>query len=197
MWIGLVFALLAGAAFEATGALAGPMLIAHGQTPEQNGYFFFLPVILCVVTGSLAGGWFADRLGHRLTAAGGIVWFVAPIAVLAGMLQTGAAEVSPAFGMSATAIQAALLVMYFGVGLFTAAQYALLMDLTRREVAATQFSTFMGATNGCEAWAAMVAGQIVSNFGYSAALLATCGVSLLAMPLLALARNSGAIRPTS
>jgi hypothetical protein len=38
------------------------------------------------------------------------------------------------------------------IGLFTAASYALFMDLTDPKLGGTQFSAFMAATNGCESW---------------------------------------------
>src|SRR5690606_25676384 len=38
-WLGLGFALVAGAGFEATGALAGPLLIDRGVATETTGWF--------------------------------------------------------------------------------------------------------------------------------------------------------------
>src|SRR5690606_41764562 len=71
-----------------------------------------------------------------------------------------------------------------GIGIFTAASYALRMDLTRPSIAATQFSAFMGATTGCESWSSYAIGRIVASGGYPTGLLTMCGVSLAALPLL-------------
>ena len=51
-------------------------------------------------------------------------------------------------------------------------------------IAATQFSAYMGMTNGCESWSTFAAGQIIADSGYSLAFLVMCGVSLAALPLL-------------
>jgi dipeptide/tripeptide permease len=73
--------------------------------------------------------------------------------------------------------------IYFAIGLFTAASYAWLMDGTDPKLAATQFSAYMGATNGCEIWAVLVVGRLVPWTGYAVAFAAMAVVSLLAIPL--------------
>ena len=74
--------------------------------------------------------------------------------------------------------------MYFFIGLFTAASYALFMDLTDARLGGTQFSTFMAATNGCESGSAWAGGRIVGVANYATAFLALSAVSLLSLPLL-------------
>lgn len=71
--------------------------------------------------------------------------------------------------------------MYFFAGRFTAASYALFMDVTNPKLGATQFSTFMSATNGCEAWVVYSAGLITTASGYNIAFLIMCIVSLTAL----------------
>jgi hypothetical protein len=78
-----------------------------------------------------------------------------------------------------------------GIGVFTAATYAMYMNLTQPSIAATQFSTFMGAINGCEAWSVYVLGRLIAGWGYGPGFLAMCVASLFALPILArLARQS-------
>jgi MFS family permease len=77
-----------------------------------------------------------------------------------------------------------LAAMYFFVGLFTAASYALFMDLTDPRLGGTQFSTFMAATNGCEAWSTWAGGRIAGSAGYPSAFLVMCIASLLSLLLL-------------
>ena len=86
-------------------------------------------------------------------------------------------------------LMALLTAMYVFIGLFTAASYALFMDLTDPRLAGTQFSTFMAATNGCESWSALAGGRIAGSAGYPAAFLVMSVVSLLSLGLL------GALRP--
>ena len=72
-WLGLGFALTAGAAFEATGALAGPFLIDRGLRADSIGWFYGLPVIAATLGGSLLGGRLSDRWGRLRSVA----WFLA------------------------------------------------------------------------------------------------------------------------
>ncbi len=71
-----------------------------------------------------------------------------------------------------------------GIGVFTAASYAMYMNLTRPAIAATQFSTFMGAINGCESWSVYLLGRLIAGWGYGPGFLVMCAVSLLAVPML-------------
>jgi hypothetical protein len=72
----------------------------------------------------------------------------------------------------------------FGIGLFTAASYALFMDLTDPAIGASQFSAFMGSTNGCESWSVYAIGQIIVAYGYATGMLTMSAVSVAAISLL-------------
>lgn len=74
--------------------------------------------------------------------------------------------------------------MCFFIGLFTAASYALFMDLTDANLGGTQFSAFMAATNGCESGSAWAGGRIVGTANYASAFLVLSVVSLLSLSLL-------------
>ena len=180
-WIGLAFALVAAAGFEATGQLAGPFLIDRGVSSSLVGVFFGVFAVGAMLVGGLAGGVIADRRGRTAAAAASLAGFVAMIVLLAA---TDFAGVS-----GAPALMAVLTAMYFFVGFFTATSYAIFMDLTNARIAATQFSAFMAATNACESWSAFTSGRIVASHGYSAAFLTMSAVSLLALPLLRLMRR--------
>jgi predicted MFS family arabinose efflux permease len=84
-----------------------------------------------------------------------------------------------------------LTLLYFCIGLFTAASYALFMDLTDPRLGGTHFSTFMSATNACESWSAWTGGQIAARVNYGTSFLVMCAASLLSLPLL---RGLGASR---
>lgn len=180
-WIGLAFALVSASAFEAAGQLAGPFLVDRGVPSSTIGVFFGFFVVSAMLTGGLIGGAFADRWGRIRTAAAALIGFVSPIVMLA-LVDLGG-------GSGAVTLIALLTAMYFFVGLFTTASYALFMDLTDPRLGATQFSAFMAATNGCESWSAWSSGRMVAAQGYPAAFLAMSAVSLLGLPLLRLMRG--------
>jgi predicted MFS family arabinose efflux permease len=178
LWFGLAFAATGGAAFEAVGALAGPFLIDRGQTSEAVGWFFALPTVACMLAGALLGGYASDRIGKKpvLVAAG--AWIAAVVFLLA-LLDGPLSMHQPA------AMLGCLALMYFGIGLFTASSYALFMDMTDPDLGSTQFSAFMGATNLCEAWAALCAGKIVAAAGYPTAFTVMGLAAVVALALVA------------
>jgi MFS transporter, PAT family, beta-lactamase induction signal transducer AmpG len=175
-WLGLGFALISASAFEATGALAGPFLIDRGESADAVGWFFALPVVLATLIGGLIGGRLSDVWGRTRTVGLFLCGFVAVILLLAAADGYGA-ESRPVLLTLLTA-------MYFFIGLFTAASYALFMDLTDPALGATQFSAFMAATNGCESWSGWAGGRMAAGAGYSTAFVVTSAVSLLSLPIL-------------
>lgn len=180
-WVGLAFALVAAAGFEATGQLAGPFLVDRGVSSGLVGVFFGIFVVGAMLVGGLTGGIIADRRGRVASAAVSLSGFVAMIVLLAA---TDLAGVSGAPGLIAI-----LTAMYFFVGFFIAVSYAIFMDLTSARIGATQFSAFMAATNACESWSAWAGGRLAASQGYPAAFLALGAVSLLGLPLLRLMRR--------
>lgn len=179
-WLALAFALVSAAAFEATGALAGPYLVDRGASSETVGLFFALPVVLMMTTGGLVGGKLSDRYGRGRTL------FVFTLGLVVAVSSLGLAEwwSAPGGGASPPLALGLLTAVYLFVGLFTAASYALFMDLTDPQLGGTQFSAYMAATNGCEAWSGWAGGQLVARAGYAAAFVAMSGVSLLSLSLL-------------
>ncbi len=177
-WFGLAFALTGAAAFESAGQLAGPYLLDRGVSQETIGLFFGVAVVLAMVTGGLLGGLLSDHMGRAWSVAVFALGFVAAIAAL-GVLDLAAGGARPGAAL------ALLTTMYLFIGLFTSSSYALFMDLTDPRLGGTQFSTFMSATNGCEAWSGWSGGQIAARAGYGASFLAMCAVTLVSVPLLA------------
>ena len=176
-WLGLAFALTAAAGFEATGQLAGPFLVDRGVPEKTIGMFFGIAVVAATLTGGLIGGKLSDRWGRIRSVALFLAGFVVMIAGLA--LSDIVMETPPP-----PVLLGWLTGMYFFIGLFTAASYALFMDLTDARLGGTQFSTFMAATNGCESGSAWAGGRIVGVANYATAFLALSAVSLLSLPLL-------------
>ncbi len=179
-WLGLGFALVAGAGFEAVGALAGPLLVDAGAASETVAGFFALPVVAAMAIGGWFGGRWSDR-GRREHRAG-----VALLAMTLAVLLVAAVTAT-----GVPLVITALVLLYVGIGAFTAISYALFMDLTDPKLGATQFSTFMAATNGCEVWAVATGGMLVGRFGYGPGFgfMAVAGLSGLIF-LRAIARKS-------
>ncbi len=174
-WWALGFALLAGAGFEAAGALAGPLLVDRGVATESTGWFFAGPVVIAMAAGGILGGIWADR-GVRVSRVA-----LAAVGVGLTVLGVGLAAMG---GVIGTGLMACLAALYLGIGCFTAASYALFMDLSDPKIGATQFSTFMAATNACEAWAVWTGGKLVARFDYGWALVAMAVGGLLALVFL-------------
>ncbi len=176
-WFGLLFALAGGAAFKSLEVVYGPFLIDRGYEKSEIGWFSAGPMIVSMIVGSIVGGWLADRIGRRRFVAVALLFIVAAILGLA----ISDVEMNGAGGPHLLVLLAAAA---FGIGLFTAASYALFMDITHPAVAATQFSAFMGATNGCESWSSFAVGRIIANQGYPVGMIAMCVASLMSLPLL-------------
>jgi len=188
-WIGVSIALLAGAAMEATGTVAGPLMIDRGISKEQVGFFFALPAVVCMALGALLGGLLSDR--YRRTTS-------LSVAVVAmGLAVCGVALVATQpSGAAPLLLMASLGLAHLLFGSLTACWYALFMDLTDPALGGTQFSAFMGAVNACAVWSTYAVGELAAQFDYSLALVAITVASLtVLLPIAHLARSP--LRPAT
>jgi len=179
-WRLIAFALTAGAAFELTGALAGPLLVDAGLPSSTIGAVIGIPILVAMVAGGLLGGWMADQSNPQRLTRFGVLLFSLLTLVLAAVVSWEVTPLPLLFGL--------LTGFYLAIGIFTAASYALFMNFSRPPLAATRFSTFMAAANGCEAWTVWCGGKLAAAHGYAVAITAMAGVSLLS--LLTLPRRS-------
>jgi len=177
-WFVLLFAGTSGAAFESVGAVAGPFLLDQGFSKADVGVFFSIPSVLGMMSGALAGGYLADRLPRRTAVA--VTLGIMVLGVLGLAVLTGAAP----DGQPSLLLLPLMGLLYVSIGMFTATSYALFMDATEPSLGATQFSAFMGATNGCEAWSAYAVGKLQGASGYSSGFLFMAAVSILSLPIL-------------
>lgn len=188
-WLGLLFAAVAGAGFEAVGAFAGPLLTERaGGDTEVAGWFFLVPSVVAMAAGGVLGGRLTDRLGPRRgTVLAGLALGLV-IAATSGRIELGPGDAAKPLVPWLTAVYAA-------IGWFTAASYALFMRWTDPRIGATQFSAYMGATNLCESWSAAAAGRMIPALGHGLSFGALALLGILALPLTWLAdRGSGADR---
>lgn len=175
-WYGLFFAAIAGAGYEAVGAVAGPFLLDRGLDTETVGWFFLLPAVVAMIAGSIIGGAVADRHDRLKTVRRFLLIMAASVLTLAGITLWNPA--------SSQFFVVFLSLLYFCIGLFVAGTYALFMDMTDPDLGATQFSAYMGATNLCESWSAFAIGRIVGGWGYTVGFLVMGLVSIASLPLL-------------
>ena len=182
LWIGFLYAAVAGAGFEGLASLAGPLLLDHGVAEESVGDLFLVPTVLAMGTGALLGGWASDRLGRRRVVLLGEGLAALTVVAVGAVVWTGGGNASREL------LVALLLVLYLAAGIATAALYALLMELTRPAVAATQFCVFMAAINLCYVWSTRLLGELVDRLGYGPAIVAVGSVSVLALPAIGLLR---------
>lgn len=173
-WAGLAFAAFGGAAFEAAGAVAGPMLLDKGADQRAVGLFFAAPAIVCTGAGAFLGGRIGDRAGRHAAVIGSMIAIGASTASLALIF---------ALAPSPRPLFAALGVLYIMIGAFTSSSYALFMDISDPRLGATQFSAFMGTTNLCEAWSSLTVGWLIARVGYPAALCTMIVPTILAIAL--------------
>lgn len=176
-WLGLAFAGTAGVGFEAVGAVAGPFLVDRGAAADEVGWFFTLVSVPCMIGGALLGGAVCDRVGKRRAVRALFLALTATIVALAA-IDARLPAAAPALRM------AVLGGVYTAIGLFTAASYALLMDLTDTALAATQFSAYMALTNVCESGATLLVGRLAPACGYPFAFVTLAAVSLLSLEFL-------------
>lgn len=183
LWLAFAFALTGPAAFKAFEVVVGPFLVDRGLTKEEVGSFTAFVMIGAMMAGSLLGGRLADRISRRTFVAATLTFIIVTLSTLAiSDIVTGHSG-----GLHLLILIAATA---FGIGLFTVATYAMFMDLTEPRIAATQFSAFMGATNGCEAWSTLLMGQLIAGYGYAEGILSLCAVSAVALLLLPALRSS-------
>ncbi|MEO8681460.1 MAG: MFS transporter [Vicinamibacterales bacterium] len=173
-WLVLGFAIIGGAGFEAVGILVGPYLLDRGFSSAQIGGFLFLPIVGALILAALAAGTLADHLERRRTVGSVLVLMVVTIAVLSQLSVTAPGWLP--LGL--------LALLYFLIGAFTTASYALFMDQTDARLGATQLSTYMSGTNVCESGSAFAVGKLVGVAGYGTAFLVMALVSLVGLPLL-------------
>ena len=173
-WFAIIFAFIGASGFEALGALAGPFLVDRNVSQEVIGIFFSVPSVLAMLIGGIIGGKASDKIGRKKAVSLSLTGFSSLIILLAAgdYIYNGLPE---------ALVIAALTLIYLFIGIFTASSYALFMDLTNPKLGATQFSTFMAATNGCEAWSAWAGGNITAGAGYPAAFVVMSLVSFVSL----------------
>ena len=192
--LGLLFAVIGGAAFKSMEVVLGPFLIDRGFSKAAVGWFNLGPMIATMIAGAVLGGWLTDRIGARRCVGGAMIYIALTISGL-GLTDRFIVHDPLAENVVHWHLLVWLAATSLGIGAFTSSSYALFMNITHPAIAATQFSAFMGATNGCESWSSYVAGKIITEYSYSTALLLMSALSLIGLPLLAALKMNLVIDP--
>ena len=123
IWVGLLFAMTAPAAFKSLEAVIGPFLIDHGYSQLQVGQFTATMMIGRMILGSL----FAGRVSHLYSGPRFVMLGLAANLFAIGLLAAVDYLLGGRQGLHLFAI---LVVVAFSIGWFTVALYHWLMNLT-------------------------------------------------------------------
>jgi PAT family beta-lactamase induction signal transducer AmpG len=179
-------ALLAGTGFEATGALAGPLMVDLRFDVASRAFFFGAIAPAALALGGLVAARLTDRLGLVRAVALGVLTTSLAVAALARSVPGESVAVGEQVHL------AWLGLVYLCAGFLISASYACFMSVARGRWSATRFSLLMAMTNACESGSAFVAGRLVPALGYAGALAALAVVSLLSLPFLSRIDPTGA-----
>jgi PAT family beta-lactamase induction signal transducer AmpG len=182
------FALLPAGASALQQPLNSNMAVEFGMSDTEFGTLNLL-VSIVAAAAMIAGGWLSDRWGRRRMMALYIAGTSLPVLYLAWALYAngfdaprgaGGAPIAPL--ISALWI-ASIWFAVFG-GLVYAPRIAILMDVTDKRVAATQFAAYTALVNFSSSFTAGWEGLAVDAWGYRTTLLLDAVVGLVCLLLL-------------
>lgn len=192
----LALALLPTGAMALSLALSSALAVELGLSDDEIATLSLIGAV-AGATGSVAGGWISDRLGHRRMLAVYVVLTVVPSLVLAGLMHragwifpaTPALEVAVPAGLAASF---ALASICYGLvaGLAYGTRMAIFMGACSEAVAATQFTAYMAAMNLSTSLAAWWQGAAVVRWGYPATLLLDATIGLMCLGVLPFVKSS-------
>ena len=184
---GVALAMSAQLGAGALGPIATELFVRRlGWDPGRYAQLAGGPGVIAGALGAVAGGWLADRVGHRrgaaaLTLVMGGSWIAFGLAV----------PLWPHAGFgSAMIVCGSALLAALAVSLF-----AVFMDVCDRRLAATQFSAYMALLSVSAAAGGWLAGPLQAALGVSGSYLAAGGFQIVVV-LALLAAVSPAVAPT-
>lgn len=180
--IGLWLALTASAGFEFFSVSVGPFMQKLGNTEENLSLLFGVIAPIGLVIGALTGGRFTTKKNSKTAILIGITLVAATVSLMA-LLTLSNINLSPKEWLLLS------IPIYIAIGFLTCASYTLFMELSNGKFAATRFSIFMSATNGCEVWVTYLGSRMISQMGHPMTMLLLLPISLLALPALLLLKR--------
>lgn len=184
---GLFFVMLPISAMAMQLSLQSNLAVDLGLSNAELGQLSMFGSLITAAS-CVAGGWLSDRIERRLAVLVAVLLLSLPGLYLAWALQQSAwwpGQAAPADLVQSFWI--ACLAYSLCSGLIFGSRAALLMDLTRPAVAATQFAFYMALLNLSIAYSHSWQGEAMTQWGYATTLWvdALFGLSsLLMLPLL-------------
>lgn len=177
-----LFAFIAPAVLKAFDTTHGPLLVDRGFSPQEVGWITAAGMTGGTLCGSIAAGLLSVYLSRRrflLTCGAALLATTGLFIIGDGILL---------WRGTATAIFC--IAVAVAIGLFTVALYAFLMQQSDLRLAASCFTAYMAASNGCESWATYTYGQLIPSLGYAGGLAVLWCITLLALIAVALWSNA-------
>jgi PAT family beta-lactamase induction signal transducer AmpG len=191
-FLGLIFAILPAGAYALSLGLQSNLAVELGLTDGQIATLNLWSTILSALA-CIAGGWFSDRIGRRLSLA---LFFAATIlpTIALGLAMQSAGwihAVSPTMP-NRPVPPPGLVSMFWAMslayaviqGLGYGVRTAMFMDVTTPRVAATQFTAYMALLNLVTTYTSVWQGSAIARFGYPVTLFIDSSVGLVSLFLL-------------
>lgn len=187
-WATLALALLPSGAVALGLALSSALAVEIGLSDDDVATLGLLAA-LGGASGSVAGGWISDRLGHRKMLAAYVLLTLVPTVALAVAMQDAGwtlpqtdPPAAPAYLVTTFWVASAAYGLASGLAYGT--RMAVFMAACSPAVAATQFTAYMAAMNLGTSAAAWWQGLAVERWGYPTTLAIDCCVGVLCLATL-------------
>jgi PAT family beta-lactamase induction signal transducer AmpG len=175
----LVAAVLSTAVIIASGMLSAIASVLYtqklGWSDVEYSQFAGGPALFLGLGGSVVGGFFADRVGHRRLAA------IASITL--AVIWVGFALIEPWWQIRAAVIPFMLLEQFL-IAAMSVSLWALLMDVSTPAIAATQFTAYMALFNLSNTLGFKLAGPAERTFEYYGIFLVAAAIQLAVTAIL-------------
>ena len=190
-----VFAFLPASAMALGLALSAALAVEMGLSDDEIATLSLAGAVLGAL-GSVSGGWISDRTGRRRTLAVYVLLTLLPTGYLAWRMQE-AGWIFPIDPDGGGAPSQAMVTVFWGVslvyafvaGLSYGTRMAIFMSVCNPEVAATQFTAYMAASNLAISYTAAWQGFAVEQWGYPLTLALDCAAGVVCLALLPLLRG--------
>ncbi len=174
--VGVLLALLPVGAVAMGLALGSTMQVDLGMSEGEIAKLTLWTAVMAAL-GCIAGGWVADKIGHRVSLAIWVVLSCVPTLLLAREFVGAKME-----GVTSGEFWTWMLAYNFAAGLTNASSIAIYMGLTSPKIAATQFTGYMALKNLVYTYSSNWQGRMAEARGYADPLRLDCLIALL--PLL-------------
>jgi MFS family permease len=175
--VGVVLAILPVGAIALGLALGSTLQVDLGMTEGQIAKLTLWQTIAAAL-GCVAGGWVADKIGHRLSLAIWVAITTVPTFLLAREFTGAGVE-----GVTLGEFWNLSIIYNFAAGLTNASSIAVYMGLTSPKVAGTQFTGYMALKNLVYTYTSAWQGSMAASRGYPLPLRLDCLIAFVPLIL--------------